>query len=244
MTIIIKNAKEINLPDWTQQDIEALINDGLLPAGSTPDTVVLASDNNTPKTTIMASGFLVGRGTAGDGEFEEITLGTNLSLTGTTLNATGGGGGGSNIYNTSDVITNNHAREVGIYGVNTSLTFKAKNSSGDTDPQVSLRFTNDDPMVDLTASNGSGEYIRFYTSGANGYIQDTKGTPVGLEYVADYSATFTNRSLVDKEYVDSMVGAVSSVTASDQTVEVSPTTGAVLITAHLPYIFNYMFMGS
>lgn len=40
---------------------------------------------------------LLGRATAGSGDMEEITLGTNLSFTGTTLNATGGGTpGGSN----------------------------------------------------------------------------------------------------------------------------------------------------
>jgi hypothetical protein len=42
-------------------------------------------------TTSMTTGKLVGRGTAGTGIMEEITLGTNLSLSGTTLNATGGG---------------------------------------------------------------------------------------------------------------------------------------------------------
>ena len=44
-------------------------------------------------TTSMATNKLVGRGTAGTGIMEEITLGTGLSLTGTTLNATGGGSG-------------------------------------------------------------------------------------------------------------------------------------------------------
>lgn len=43
-------------------------------------------------TTSMSTNKLIGRGTAGTGVMEEITLGTNLSLTGTTLNATGGGG--------------------------------------------------------------------------------------------------------------------------------------------------------
>jgi hypothetical protein len=42
-------------------------------------------------TTAMNTNKLVGRGTAGTGIMEEITLGTNLSLSGTTLNATGGG---------------------------------------------------------------------------------------------------------------------------------------------------------
>jgi hypothetical protein len=46
-------------------------------------------------TTSMATNKLIGRGTAGTGVMEEITLGTNLSLAGTTLNATGGGSGNS-----------------------------------------------------------------------------------------------------------------------------------------------------
>jgi hypothetical protein len=42
--------------------------------------------------TSMSTNRLIGRGTASSGPMEEITLGTNLSLSGTTLNATGGGG--------------------------------------------------------------------------------------------------------------------------------------------------------
>ena len=43
-------------------------------------------------TTSMNTNRLIGRGTAAVGVMEEITLGTNLSFTGTTLNAAGGGG--------------------------------------------------------------------------------------------------------------------------------------------------------
>lgn len=43
-------------------------------------------------TTSMNTNKLIGRGTAGTGVMEEITLGTGLSLTGTTLNASGSGG--------------------------------------------------------------------------------------------------------------------------------------------------------
>ncbi len=48
-------------------------------------------------TTSMTTNRLIGRSTAATGVMEEITLGTNLSFTGTTLNAAGGGGtpGGS-----------------------------------------------------------------------------------------------------------------------------------------------------
>lgn len=45
-------------------------------------------------TTSMATNKLIGRATAGTGVMEEITLGTNLSFTGTTLNAAGGASDG------------------------------------------------------------------------------------------------------------------------------------------------------
>lgn len=54
---------------------------------------ITSSGGATPTiSTSMNTNKLIGRGTAGVGVMEEITLGTNLSLSGTTLNATGGGG--------------------------------------------------------------------------------------------------------------------------------------------------------
>lgn len=51
--------------------------------------------NNLPVASmVMNTARLLGRSTGGSGVVEEIVLGTNLSFTGTTLNAAGGGGGG------------------------------------------------------------------------------------------------------------------------------------------------------
>jgi Repeat of unknown function (DUF5907) len=68
--------------------------------GSGTTSVVLTIPNDTvtfQKMQNVATAKLLGRSTAGTGDIEEITLGTNLSFTGTTLNAAGGGGspGGS-----------------------------------------------------------------------------------------------------------------------------------------------------
>ena len=52
---------------------------------------VVKQNGTALKTDSMSTNKLLGRGTAGTGAIEEITLGTNLSLSGTTLNATGGG---------------------------------------------------------------------------------------------------------------------------------------------------------
>ena len=68
----------------------------------------------------MSTAKLLGRGTAATGAVEEITLGTNLSLSGTTLNATGGGGspGGS----TTQVQYNNAGAFAGASGITTTGT--------------------------------------------------------------------------------------------------------------------------
>lgn len=56
------------------------------------DITNLITDLSAKKTDSMSTNKLLGRGSALTGAIEEITLGTNLSLSGTTLNATGGGG--------------------------------------------------------------------------------------------------------------------------------------------------------
>ena len=66
--------------------------------------------------------------------------------------------------------------------------------------------------VDLGTTGSVGAYITLDTSNT---FTDRNTTPKGLEYTLDYSANFTNRSLVDKEYVDNNAGGDSIYTAND-----------------------------
>jgi hypothetical protein len=123
------------------------VNQSVSPGGVLSVTATLpitSTAGSTPViSTSMATNKLIGRGTAGTGPMEEITLGTNLSLSGTTLNATGGGG---LLYGTASG-TNTYA--VTITGV-TSYT------DGDT---YVIKFTNgndDDSSINI---NGLGAKI-------------------------------------------------------------------------------------
>ncbi len=60
------------------------------------DAVYALKGAITGSTLTMSTGKLLGRNTASTGAVEEITLGTNLSMSGTTLNAAGATPGGSN----------------------------------------------------------------------------------------------------------------------------------------------------
>jgi len=52
------------------------------------------------------------------------------------------------------------------------------------------------------------EAMRFKISDTQATFTDSRAVPYGIEYNGDYASTFTNRSLVDKEYVDSHSGGL------------------------------------
>lgn len=64
--------------------------------------------------------------------------------------------------------------------------------------------------VDLGTSGTVGASLVLDSTNS---FTDRNATPKGLEYSADYSANFSNRSLVDKEYVDNNAGGDSIYTA-------------------------------
>lgn len=83
------NRGALSAADWTTFNnkgngtVTSIATAGLISGGTITNTGTI--------TTSMATNKLVGRGTAGTGVMEEITLGTGLSFTGTTLNVTGSG---------------------------------------------------------------------------------------------------------------------------------------------------------
>jgi len=91
---------------------------GTAPVTSVSATGPISSSGGTTPTisTSMATNRLLGRGSAGTGVAEEITLGTNLSLSGTTLNATGGGTPGGS---TTQIQFN----DAGAFGGDADLTW-------------------------------------------------------------------------------------------------------------------------
>jgi len=90
-------------------------------------------------TTSMNTNKLVGRGSAGTGIMEEITLGTNLSLSGTTLNATSGG------------ILHGTASGTDTY----TVTITGVTAYNDGDPYL-IRFTNGNTSTSTLNINGLG----------------------------------------------------------------------------------------
>lgn len=58
-------------------------------------------------------------------------------------------------------------------------------------------------------NNNDGQFTQLLLSATDQcYFRDNRTIKVGLEYFADYSANYTNRSLIDKQYVDNLITAL------------------------------------
>lgn len=67
----------------------------------------------------------------------------------------------------------------------------------------------DGGTIDIIGNNGvSVEQTKLTIGPTQMLITDSRGTAVGLQYNADYSANFTARSLIDKAYADAVVSGL------------------------------------
>lgn len=120
----------------------------------TDSSLVQATAWNAEHVLTLSNGALLGRGSAGTGAAEEITLGTNLSLSGTTLNATGGGGSS---YFTNKIINGGFLINQRAYVTNTALAagvyahdrWKAGAGGG------TYTFTQSSPDTTITVTAGT-----------------------------------------------------------------------------------------
>ncbi len=128
----------------------------------------------------MATARLLGRNTASSGAVEEITLGTNLSMTGTTLNATGGGSPGG---------TDGQIQR------NSGGSFAGSNISQDAAGRITVAAgtqTTAGSALNLSyTANGAGQEINGLTVQATNTASATTSMPVNIRVGA--SALFTAR---------------------------------------------------
>lgn len=131
----------------------------------------------------------------------------------------------ANIYNSDGTIPAATTRTVSFADTDTTLLIENAATG------VLLQLTDDSAtlldgvflaqadLVDITttgvAITADSTGLQIETSGDNADLYtftDNRATTKGIEYAADYSAGFTNRTLVDKQYVDDAVsGATTTV---------------------------------
>ncbi len=148
---------------------------GLISGGTITTTGTITTSMNTNK--------LVGRGTAGVGIMEEITLGTGLSLSGTTLNVTGGSGtvtsiatagliSGGTITTTGTITTlMNTDRLVGRYSASTGVMEEIALGSGLSIAGGTLTFSGGGTSQFFTFSVGFGTDVDYQVDGTADDVQ-------------------------------------------------------------------------
>ncbi len=135
-------------------------------------------------------------------------------------------GGANNIYTndgtlTGDRTVTSNGNSLEFTGTNNSYSFTASNGATN-DTQLNIG----DDEIEIATLDGVSSSSMVYnpgqfqlsTNGPGGSLGLTLGTNMmfsdtlnsrGVEYAADYSANYTNRSLVDKEYVDDAINVAA-----------------------------------
>jgi len=208
---------------------------------STAGTNLQISDLRTTKTGVQYSGdysadftsrSLIDKG-FGDTNYWKVTDITTLS--GSTVIDLGHLTGTSVQFRAGDTITNRNVLSIfddpgGVPDISISSTTTTSNSS---------RFNATEGKVRLEGFNSTDGQFALVMDGPSNIAEfiDQRTTPLGLQYNGDYSANFTDRSLVDKGYVDSVFTGTSGT--------YTPTiTGVANVDATTAYQCQYMRVGN
>lgn len=157
--------------------------------GSVDGVAILAGTvPSTALTDATAASVLLGRGAgAGAGSFQQIALGTNLSMSGTTLNATGGGG-------TGDVVGDDTS--TAVQNIVAYSTTGGKNITELTGTQGDVLYHNGTSWQKLAAGT-AGQVLRTNGAGANPSWW-TPADPTGYTYIVkSVSQDVTNAGLTN-----------------------------------------------
>ena len=74
---------------------------------------------------------------------------------------------------------------------------------------ASILMNVEDSNIDIAATSESNS-VAFTLTPTTAIFSDSRETQTGIEYLSDYSATYTDRSLVDKAYVDSVASGTTA----------------------------------
>ena len=127
------------------------------------------------------------------------------------------GSSGSTLYTANDSLTGVRT----LSGAGNSLTFNNLSAFNVNATGSGIQLTDNDGvgLSELTISSlgttltftdiggGTQQKIEMLGSLYGGFIVTDTDTSKGMEYAADYSSNYTNRSIVDKEYVDNNSGS-------------------------------------
>ena len=206
-TASASNRGALSSADWTTFNnkgngtVTSIATAGLISGGTITSSGTI--------TTSMATNRLVGRSTAGTGVMEEITLGTGLSFSGTTLNATGGGltvgstaiasgtvgrmlfqGTGNVLQQSANIFWDNTNNRLSVgQGASPSATVDIK-APGTAVTDIALRVRNNGGTANNFEVTGNGRVSIGGNATGNGiFIFDTNSA--GSGYYIGTAATFT-----------------------------------------------------
>lgn len=149
---------------------------GLVTAGINNSQVTLAKIANA-----AANSKLLGAGASGSGSaYAEITLGTNLSMSGTTLNATGGGGGSGDVVGPSSATDSAFALFDGTTGKLIKDSAKTLTSKSD---------------ANINSASVSSGTMTLDCTGLVGDVQFNASTSISADFALALSNTTNVRSI-------------------------------------------------